>query len=212
MSRMASRSRLVLGAAMLLFALPALALGHGGGMPWIWLEEEQVMPGRQFHVLVVDYAPYSTVELHAQSGSATAAVGSIATEGDGHGEGDLALPADFPLGYAELVGRDPLGGEGMALIQVGDTPGIGPPPPLPQNPAQAIPGQSAGQGPWWQDPSVLTLGAMLSAAAAGLLYLVLVRRRTPMGASMPQAQSLSLAGPPEGSPARRRRKRLGPRR
>jgi hypothetical protein len=205
---MASRSRLVLGAAMLLFALPALALGHGGGMPWIWLEEEQVMPGRQFHVLVVDYAPYSTVELHAQSGSATAAVGSIATEGDGHGEGDLALPADFPLGYAELVGRDPLGGEGMALIQVGDTPGIGPPPPLPQNPAQAIPGQSAGQGPWWQDPSVLTLGAMLGAAAASLAYLALARRRAALPTAPVDAQHrpVSIARGP-GPTARRRKGR-----
>jgi hypothetical protein len=166
----------------LLLAPASLALAHGGGLPWIWLEQEQVMPGERFHALVVDFEPFTEVELVARAGETSELVGRVPTEVDGHGEGDLMLPADFPLGYAELVARDTVGGEATMLMQVGDTPAVGPPAPNQPGSGQPGVGQSGQAGALWQDPSVLTLAALLGISGTVLLY-VLFRGRTPKQAS-----------------------------
>jgi hypothetical protein len=173
----------------LVLVLPGNAAAHGGGLPWIWLEEEVVEPGTTVNVLIVDFAPYSSVSIRAQAGQTDVAVGSIPTEGDGHGEGLLTIPPDFPDGYATLVGTDTWGSEGTVLIQVGESAGMGPPPPG-GPPSVSRPGQVAGQGSWWQDPSVVTLGLMLGVAAAALGYLVLSRRRPHAPVSPATAQAL----------------------
>jgi hypothetical protein len=169
--------------------LPALlvlqvgvASGHGTGLPWIWVEDEEVTPGQQFNVLVIDFEPYGTVTLELVAEGRRAALGEIASEGDGHGEAELRVPTDFPLGYVELTGTDASGGEAVTLLYVGELPaGVGPPAPA-QRPDIGG-GPQAASGEWWTDPSVLVLGLMLGGAAAGLL--AMLARRRPAGATKP---------------------------
>jgi hypothetical protein len=142
MSRLARLVALVatLSAAAL---TPGGALGHGAGVPWIYVEQEQVWPGQPFHVLVLDVAPYVTVELVAELSGTRVSLGSIATGALGHGEADMTLPADFPFGYAQLIGRGDDGSELTTALRVGDVPPtslpIGPPPAQPPAQPQASP-------------------------------------------------------------------------
>lgn len=155
--------------------LLALALGtgpvaaHGDGQPWIWLESERVPTDEPFNVLVLDFAPYGVVGLEVVTGQRREAIGTITCAGDGHGEGQLRLPADFPNGYAEMFARDGQGGEAVTLVHVGEVPEGALPPTRPDNQPTAL----------WQDPSVLTLGGLLAAAVLGLAYALLKRRPPP---------------------------------
>jgi hypothetical protein len=166
--------RCLLSVALLGLVLAGVAApttAHGEGLPWIWLEREQAQRGSSFNVILLDFAPYSEVQLTLVSQGREESVAYIACGGDGHGEGAVAVPADFPHGYAELYARDGQGGEAATLIFVGDVEGAASsPPPLPA-PAAAPAA--------WQDPSVLTLVGVL-AAAGGALVLAL-RRKPPRG-------------------------------
>jgi hypothetical protein len=173
-------------ASLMLLALLALhvgvAAGHGTGLPWIWVEDEQVLPGQQFNVVAIDFEPYGTVTLELVAEGRRAALGEFPSEGDGHGEAELQVPTDFPLGYAELTGTDASGGEAVTLLYVGEMPaGAGPPAP-PQRPDIGG-GSQAASGEWWTDPSVIVLGLVLGGAAAGLL--AMLARRRPAGTAKP---------------------------
>jgi hypothetical protein len=173
------RRRLLIQPLLLVLAASlgaASAAAHGGGLPWIWLEEEQVRQGEEFNVVVVDYAAYGTVRFELVGTGARAELGTIVCEGDGHGEGSLPVPASFPDGYAELIGRDNEGGEAVTLLYVGDVSGAGPPPPVRPAPGSADPPNAA-----LADPSVLVLGLLVTGAAAALVLMILRRPRAPRG-------------------------------
>jgi hypothetical protein len=187
-----SRRRVV--ASLLLLAAtaqPPAVAGHGGGLPWIYIEAEQIWPGQPFHVLVLDLAPFVNVNLEAETGDLLVQLGQLATGPQGHGETDVTLPADFPQGYAQLRG---IGDDGTSVntpLRVGDVPATG---------GQIGPTGPAGQprapAPWWTDPSVWTLAVLLGGAAL-LLVLMAIRRRP---AAVPATE-------PASAPVRRARHR-----
>jgi hypothetical protein len=179
------RAAFALGALVATASLPGSAAGHGGGLPWIYIEAVQVWPGQPFHVLVLDVAPFVNVTLEAEAGERRATLGQLVTGPAGHGEVDVTLPADFPLGYAQLHGRGDDGSLVSTELPVGDLPDrdgpAGPPRPGDQ------PGVAA--GPWWSDPSVLTLGALVGGAGLLLAGLAL-RQRGPRPVATPSAARL----------------------
>jgi hypothetical protein len=196
--------RSVAGAATILslaalVLLPAGVAAHGGGLPWIYIEAERVLPGQPFHVLVIDVTPFTNVQLEAERGALRVSLGAVAAGPRGHGEVDVALPADFPLGYAALNGLAEDGSRLTASLLVGDVPASGGPlgPPGPSGPA--APG--APDAGWLGDPSVWTLGALL-AGAAGLVGYMLVRRMS--GRQPPRPAAVTNAA--RRAPRKRRRR------
>jgi hypothetical protein len=158
---------------LLLLAQPGPALAHGNGLPWVWLDSEQVMPGGRFDVLVIDFQPFAQVELELVADEQRVTLGTIPCEGDGHGEAQLVVPADFPIGYAELTATDGAGNEAVTLLYVGEAPdGMGPPAP-PERPT--FPADGARPAEWWTDPSVIVLGLIVIGALAAFVVM-LVRR------------------------------------
>ncbi|HVM29827.1 MAG TPA: hypothetical protein VM305_03555 [Candidatus Limnocylindrales bacterium] len=156
------------------------AHAHGNGLPWIWLEYEQVMPGDRFEVLVIDFEPYGQVEVQLSADEAVRRLGSITCEGDGHGEAEMVVPDDFPIGYAEVTATDSAGNEAATLLYVGEMPdGIGPPAPAERPTVPGAPASTPGQ--WWADPSVIVLALLLLGTAAALVLMVLRRLRAPTG-------------------------------
>jgi hypothetical protein len=164
---------------LLLLAQPGLALGHGNGLPWIWLESEQVMPGDPFNVLVIDFQPYGRVDLELVADDRRAPLGEIPLEGDGHGEVQIVMPEDFPIGYAELTATDAVGNDAVTLLYVGEAPaGIGPPAP-PERPTFSSGPGAAAAGEWWMDSSVLVLGVVVFGAMAAVVLMLVRRPRQP---------------------------------
>lgn len=177
--------------------LPASASGHGGGIPWIYVEAQQVWPGQPFHVLVIDVAPFVTVRLQADLGDTTAQLGELPTGRQGHGEMDVALPADFPFGYATLRGLGDDGSEVNTTLRVGDVPAIdvpvGPPPGAQPPPSPLT------------DPSLWTLGLIVGGALLAVGWMA-IRRRRVVPAPVPAAQVGALAS---ATPARLGKARKG---
>ncbi|HEY7599556.1 MAG TPA: hypothetical protein VH741_06490 [Candidatus Limnocylindrales bacterium] len=157
----------LLAAAATVVLLPIAALGHGGGLPWIYIEATQVWPGQPFHVLVIDMGPFTDVSLEAEAGGRRVVLGQVETGPQGHAEIDVTLPADFPIGYAQLYGNGDDGTAVNAVLAVGDVPGVTPL--VPSGPG--LP--AVGSAPWWTDPSVLTLAAFVGGAALLLGWVVL---------------------------------------
>ncbi|HUQ62242.1 MAG TPA: hypothetical protein VM121_00630, partial [Acidimicrobiales bacterium] len=78
----------------------------------------------------------------------------------------MAVPADFPTGYAELVGTSSDGTSAMTWVLVGE-----------RNPA--TPAAPPGTVPWYADPSVVVLGALTFGALGAAAYVLLRRKNRP---------------------------------
>ena len=192
--------RLLLASSLLAaLLLPASAMAHGGGLPWIYVEDEQVWPGEPFHVLVLDVTPFATVRLEAETADRRAALGEIEAGAQGHGEGDVTLPADFPYGYANLRGVAEDGTQVTATLRVGDVPDIG----VPVGPGAGPPAGPAAASPL-ADPAVWTLGAILGALllAFGWRWL----RRRPEPAAVRSAAAAGEGARPSRTSKRRRKR------
>lgn len=200
-NRLPVLGRLVLSVSLLAapHATPAVTAAHGGGLPWIYVEEEQVRPGEPFRVLVLDVSPFVTVRLEAETGDTRATLGEIETGAQGHGEGDVSLPADFPLGYANLRGVADDGTQVTAPLRVGDVPDVG----APVGPGAGPPGQPAAASAL-ADPAVWTLGVILGGLLLGFAWRWL--RRPSVAPPAPAALAIGERTAPRRTRKARRRR------
>lgn len=153
------------GLALLLVALTSTRVGaHIGGESFILVPSDSVSPGSAFEVIAVDLGPNATISFEVDNGNRVAALGSVPADSDGHFQGALQMPADYPQGYAELIAISSDGYEVATWVLIG--------------PRTASTGAPPGQPTWWSDPSVVVLGVFVVGALGVLGYLLIQRGST----------------------------------
>ncbi len=115
---------------------------------------------------MADIGQDAPVDFEIVKDERTDPLGSTRAASDGHLMMDLLLPADFPLGYAQLFATVPDVTSASTWVLVGERTSETPPPPTTASPAA-----------WWTDPSVLVLGALVIGAVGVIGYLVFKPRR-----------------------------------
>ena len=139
------------------------AAAHFGASAYIVVTDDFVLPGQPFEVVVADVGAEASVSLRIEHEPTIAALGTIRAAPDGHIVANLVVPADFPVGYAQLFASVPYGITVSTWVLIGERTASTPAPP--------------GTAPWWADPSVLVLLAFLIGAAGVTGYLLLRPRR-----------------------------------
>jgi len=161
-------------------------LAHGGGGASLIVPIDHINPGEGFPVIAADFGPQSAVTFSIVATERSAALGSATAGPDGHFDAHFDLPADFPLGYADLVARADDGSQTDVYVLVG--PATNATPPRPRRVS------------WWQDPSVLLLGlVVLVGSVVTAAALVQARRRERATA---QQRSVSRSGRGSARPPR----------
>jgi len=140
------------------------AVAHFGADSFIFVPDEDILPGGQFTVIGSDLAPDSQVSFELRNDSYATGLGRATAGPDGHFETALTMPADARLGYIELIASSPDGTSASTWILVGPrTPETGP-----------SPAAAGSAGPL--DPSLLVLGVLLGGTIAAVGYAFLRRR------------------------------------
>jgi hypothetical protein len=142
-------------AALVALLVPALALAHGGGEPFIHVVAERVIQGGTFSVIAADLGPNALVALEISAGGQTYPLGQVVAQPDGHFTETFVMPASAPDGYAELWARSDDGSQAMMWLLIGD------------GAARAAPSPDA--------PSQLPLIVLAAASVMGLLAIVFRR-------------------------------------
>ena len=159
-------AQMVAGLAILVTIGPATA--HIGGGAFILVPADHVLPGATFEVIAADMGMDATVSFRIEHDTLVVPLDAATAGPDGHFQTTLSLPADFPIGYAQLIARADDGSEASTWLLVGERTAATPPPPA--------------TVAWWTDPSVLVLLVLLIGAAGVVGYLVLRPRRTRIAA------------------------------
>jgi hypothetical protein len=138
---------------------PGQARAHEGGEPLVLVPVDHVLPGESFPLTGADLGPDAVVEFQLEQEELVVPLGEIAAGPDGHLEGTFAVPATFPLGYAELVASSSDGSEASVWILVGERNEATPPPP--------------GGGSSGRRTTVIALALVVAAAGAALALMAL---------------------------------------
>lgn len=144
---------------------PAVAAAHGDGAPSLVVPVDHVDPGASFPVIAADFGSDSVVRFRVELPGRSAALESVTAGPDGHFSASLDMPADYPLGWAELIGSGDDGSQASTQLLVGPATEATPPRPRP--------------AAWWQDPSALLLFGLLGGGAVLLIWVVVRSRRDP---------------------------------
>lgn len=158
--------------AMALLAAPAAVSAHGGASPSLVVTVDHVDPGTTFPIIAADFGSDSKVLFSIVAPARSIALGHWTAGPDGHFTASFALPADFPVGWADVVATGDDGSSTSTQVLVG--PRAGAPP---------RPGRATA---WWQDPATLLLAALLIAGGIGLSVVLL---RSSRGSRPPKRQS-----------------------
>jgi hypothetical protein len=157
--------------ALIVGAFLAAASGvaaHNGMAPYVIVNADFILPGQQFSVMVADIGEDAPVDFEIVMDARSETLGRTRAAPDGHLMTDLVLPADFPVGYAQLFAtvQDVTSTSTWVLVgeRTADTPAAAP-----------APAPTAAQ--WWTDPSVLVLGSFVVGAVGVIGYLVFKPRR-----------------------------------
>jgi hypothetical protein len=142
-------------AALVALLIPASALAHGGGEPFIHVVEERVTQGGTFSVIAADLGPNALVALEISARGQTYPLGQVVAQPDGHFTETFVMPAATPDGYAELWARSDDGSQAMMWLLVGD-----------------------GAAPSPDAPSQLPVIVLAAAGVVGLLAIGFVFRRS----------------------------------
>lgn len=140
---------LFLGLLLSAVALPATINAHFGGQATVFVPLEYVDPGQSFPVIGADLGVDAGVTFRLVREDRTVELGRVSAGLDGHLQSTFDLPADFPLGYAELVATSDDGSRASTWILVG-----------PRTDATLAP---PNRPAIWQDPAVWLIGGMVAA-------------------------------------------------
>jgi hypothetical protein len=144
---------------------PPVAAAHGGGAPSLVVPVDHVDPGASFPVIAADFGSDAVVSFRIELPGRSAALGLVTAGPDGHFSASLELPADYPVGWANLIGSGDDGSLASTQLLVGPVTEATPPRP-----------RSAA---WWQDPAALLLFGLLGGGALLLIWVALRSRRAP---------------------------------
>lgn len=148
--------------AMALLAGPAAVSAHGGASPSLVVTVDHVDPGATVPIIAADFGSDSKVLFSIEAPARSLELGRWTAGADGHFSASFALPADFPLGWANVVATGDDGSSTSTQVLVGPTAGA------PPRPGRAT--------PWWQDPSAWLLGAFLAGAFLVMVWFVFRRQ------------------------------------
>ena len=143
------------------------ASAHSGAAPYVIVQADFVLPGQPFQVVVTDIGEDAPVDFAIAKDQRSASLGSTRAAQDGHLMIDLRVPADFPLGYAQLSATVSDVISTSTWVLVGERTSATAPAPSPPSAA-----------PWWADPSVIVLGVLLVGVIGAIGYLLLQPKRT----------------------------------
>jgi hypothetical protein len=127
---------------------------------------DHIDPGKAFLLIASDFGSLSPVAVRISAQNTTVELGRFTTGSDGGSQTDLNLPADFPLGWAELAATADSGASATVTVLVGPRTAATPPPPV------------SGRINWWQDPSVLLLAVGLALGALAIVMAAKRRKRS----------------------------------
>src|SRR5690349_8349065 len=119
------RHRIVVAVRSLVLAIASVAvlasaaLAHPGGPEQVLVVGDHVDPGQSFQLLAAFIEADADVPVSVHSGSARFDLGSVRVGSDGQIDKMLTLPADVPLGYAELHLSQPTQGDAATIFLVG---------------------------------------------------------------------------------------------
>ncbi len=152
---------------LVIATVPAVALAHDGPGTGasLLVPADHVDPGKPFLLIASDFGSLSPVAFRISAPDKSVDLGRLVAGSDGSFQTNLNLPADFPLGWAEIVATADAGASATVTVLVGPRTAATPPPPV------------SGRISWWQDPSVLLLGLGLAVGAAAI-GLMARRRKT----------------------------------
>jgi hypothetical protein len=131
--------------------LPATVVAHGGAAASLVVTVDHVEPGSSLTIIASDFGSDSVVQFRIVAPDRAVELGHRTAGPDGHFEATFNLPADFPPGWADLTATGDDGSSTTTQVLVG--PAVGATPPRPNKVV-----------PWWQDPSIWLLAALVLGA------------------------------------------------
>jgi hypothetical protein len=152
------KSALVLiGLLCALFPGASIAAAHGDQSPGLIVPVDFIGPGVPFPVIGSDVGSDANVTLSMVTAERIADLGTLTAGPDGHFDTTVVLPNDYPVGPAQLVAASDDGSKATLDLLIGQR----------RTPLA----EQSTQVPWWQDPSMwllaaLVLGAVLVASWA----------------------------------------------
>jgi hypothetical protein len=139
-------------------------VAHGGASPTLIVTVDHVDPGTSVPLVAADFGSDSLVQFKIVAPAKSVELGHLTAGPDGHFTASFDIPADFPVGWADVVGTGDDGSSSSTQVLIGPTSGA---PPRPNRAA-----------PWWQDPSIWLLAAfVLGAVVVGVWFVF--RSRAP---------------------------------
>ena len=153
-----------LAAILAVLIAPAVATAHGNASPTLIVTVDHVDPGTSVPIIAADFGSDSLVQFKIVAPAKSVELGHLTAGPDGHFTASFEIPADFPLGWAEIVGTGDDGSSTSTQVLIGPTSG-----------AQPRPNRAA---PWWQDPSIWLLGAFVVSAVVVIVWLAFRSRST----------------------------------
>ena len=152
-----------------LAAIPAVLLAapqtvaHGNASPTLIVTVDHVDPGTSVPIIAADFGSDSLVQFKIVAPAKSVELGHLTAGPDGHFTASFDIPADFPLGWADIVGTGDDGSSTSTQVLIGPTSGAAP-----------RPNRAA---PWWQDPATLLLFVLVGGGIVVLVYMALRSRR-----------------------------------
>jgi hypothetical protein len=148
-----------LAAGFLVLASAAPVAAHGGASPSLVVTVDHVDPGGSVPIIAKDFGTDSRVLFELAVPGHIVELGHWMAGPDGHFNASFQVPADFPLGWADLVATGDDGSSTSAQVLVGAT--------------SAAPPRPSRVAPWWQDPAALLLAGLLLAGGIGVAVVFL---------------------------------------
>ena len=106
-------------ACLLVAGAAGAASAHPGGPEEVLVVGDHVDPGQTFRLLASFIEPQTDVPVTVVTGSQRFDLGTVTVNADGQFDVSLTLPADVPLGYAELHLTQPTQGDAATVFLVG---------------------------------------------------------------------------------------------
>ena len=152
---------------MVSIATASVAAAHFGSSAQIIVTSDFILPGQEFEVVAIDLTPGASIDFEIRREEAGLAVPleEATSSADGHFRVNMSIPGHFPDGYAQLFAIAEDGTQAMTWVLVGQPTASTPSPP--------------GTGPWYADPSVIVLAALVLASVSAATLILLRHKNRP---------------------------------
>ena len=149
-------------AVLLVMIGTGLVSAHPGGPEEVLVVGDHADPGQTFRVLGAFIEPDVDVAVSVVSGSQRFDLGTVRVDAEGRFDVSLTLPAEVPLGYAELHLAQPTEGDTTTVFLVGPRDGSSTPAPT----ATSLSGLGSQAG-----ALLLFVGTLIGIAVVGIILI-----------------------------------------